>query len=273
MNMMSPRPLHLFASELAACIGRHKYNTQEEAVLAVLKREEPYLYTLLQSQNEEDDAEDIFNNLSGDTQAALIADAGKADDAKGVIEAVNAATEKIKGLGIKDEVKIEKLTKVVQSKHFTEFGTKKEESVAKQIEKSTRKPVTKSNAYKHEHLCSANGYDVSIGGRTDGITIDADGEQMIIEIKNRVRRLFRSVPEYERIQIMAYLYIFDIKKGQLVESYNGDTITHDIIFDDEYWKDIVHGVHGFIRVYDEAVCQAVSIMEAERDAQEQVSHK
>ena len=42
-----------------------------------------------------------------------------------------------------------------------------------------------------------------VGGRLDGITTDPEtGEDVLIEIKNRQKNIFRSLPMYERVQVI-----------------------------------------------------------------------
>ena len=53
-----------------------------------------------------------------------------------------------------------------------------------------------------------------IGGRVDGMIED----DTLIEIKNRIYKLFYRLRDYEKIQIYAYLYILGITKAKLVEN-------------------------------------------------------
>lgn len=53
-----------------------------------------------------------------------------------------------------------------------------------------------------------------IGGKIDGITRD---RKTVVEIKNRVNRLFRTIPDYEAVQIQMYMELLNIDKAILVE--------------------------------------------------------
>jgi hypothetical protein len=53
-----------------------------------------------------------------------------------------------------------------------------------------------------------------VGGKIDAID---DDRTLLIEIKNRVNRLFYRVPFYEQVQVQAYLHILDLQRGVLVE--------------------------------------------------------
>ena len=75
-----------------------------------------------------------------------------------------------------------------------------------------------------------------VGGRCDAIVQNEDGTKRIIEIKNRMHKLFNKVREYERVQLMAYLYINGIKQGELVERYETQVRRYDV--DSKYWETI-----------------------------------
>ena len=49
----------------------------------------------------------------------------------------------------------------------------------------------------------------SIGGKVDGIAFEEDNSKRILEIKNRVNRLFYNLRDYEKIQIYSYMFILD----------------------------------------------------------------
>ena len=58
-----------------------------------------------------------------------------------------------------------------------------------------------------------------LGGKIDGILED----KTVIEVKNRMRGLFNTVREYEKIQTFAYMFIFHSSHSQLVETYLNQT--------------------------------------------------
>lgn len=86
----------------------------------------------------------------------------------------------------------------------------------------------------------------SIGGRIDGKTDD-----MIIEIKNRTKRLFHKVPDYEKVQIMGYLEIFrslGYHKLRHIECLDNGTVTmseKDFVYDPIYWDFLHTRLHKF----------------------------
>jgi hypothetical protein len=53
-----------------------------------------------------------------------------------------------------------------------------------------------------------------IGGKIDAINTD---RTILIEIKNRVNRLFKRLPSYEMVQVQMYLQLLNLDKAVLVE--------------------------------------------------------
>ena len=77
-----------------------------------------------------------------------------------------------------------------------------------------------------------------IVGKIDGIE-EEDGANILIEIKNRIKRLRKTVPEYEFVQVQVYLKMLGLNKAKLIEQYNAETHTEIVISDDKYWNDII----------------------------------
>ncbi len=53
----------------------------------------------------------------------------------------------------------------------------------------------------------------SLSGAVDGFL----QEDCVLEVKNRTRRLFRKIPEYEQVQLQAYIFNFDKNRAILLE--------------------------------------------------------
>ena len=64
----------------------------------------------------------------------------------------------------------------------------------------------------------------SIGGKVDGIAFEEDNSKRILEIKNRVNKLFNVVRDYEKVQCYAYMYALDIPKYILLKFLNQEKI-------------------------------------------------
>ena len=84
-----------------------------------------------------------------------------------------------------------------------------------------------------------------IYGKIDGI-IDNNENKYIIEVKNRVNYLFRSLREYEKVQIQLYMYSMNIGKSKLIEKYKDEINVIEIELDVEYVEIIIKKINSFI---------------------------
>lgn len=123
----------------------------------------------------------------------------------------------------------------------TNFGTKNENDITKIYENMTGKIFIKDNFYKKKCIVKNNLFNIYIGGKIDGIDSD---KTHIIEIKNRVKNLFYKLRDYEKVQLMCYLYLYSIEKGHLVEALknksNPEINVIELIYDVEYMKYIIN---------------------------------
>jgi hypothetical protein len=73
----------------------------------------------------------------------------------------------------------------------------------------------------------------------DLIVVAADGSRTLVEIKNRTRRLFKSLCEYENVQVQVYLHMLGLTKAKLIEQYNSTTNTIEVDRDEEMWANVI----------------------------------
>ena len=143
----------------------------------------------------------------------------------------------------------EKLTKSVNSVAFTDFGTRNEVNGVKLFEESTNYKVEICNKYFSEDIfiidedgngALENQNIWSIGGKVDGIFINEKNNKVILEIKNRVRKLFKCLRDYEKVQCFAYMFALNIKCVQLVECYKSksgmEISSIEINWDEDFWN-------------------------------------
>lgn len=92
-------------------------------------------------------------------------------------------------------------------------------------------PVRERNADLHSKLWFRHcGYDVVVRGKVDGISAGR-----IIETKNRSRTLFGAIPEYEQVQLCAYMWLLEGDSCTHVENYDNEQINTEYDFDEELW--------------------------------------
>ena len=93
------------------------------------------------------------------------------------------------------------------------------------------------------------GIKFKLFGRLDGIV-----EDKVLESKNR-RSRFLGVPEYERIQLHAYMFLTDTTSSVLIENLNGVQREHEVMFDHEFWNEIMESLFVAVHEIDSIVRQ------------------
>jgi hypothetical protein len=75
----------------------------------------------------------------------------------------------------------------------------------------------------------------------------------VIEIKNRIYKLFDEVREYEWLQVQAYLHVYGLPKAELVEflqNSGGTMKINEVKKDETYWNDILLKIlEDYFRVF------------------------
>ena len=119
---------------------------------------------------------------------------------------------------------------LVNSATNTRFGISNESKGVDIFTQKTGKTIESSQGRQvlAFHTDDINGYIFEFVGKCDGITTDKE----VIEIKNRQKKLFGEVRDYEMCQIQTYLHMIKLNKAYLVEVLPGNTAsttTHNII--------------------------------------------
>ena len=130
------------------------------------------------------------------------------------------------------------LPKAVQQHQRMAEGTVQEVSVlARTIlcfaELSDAKEPSLNTQRMHLGKVHVDGREVSVElvGKCDALC-----QQGVIEIKNRKNRLFEKLPNYERVQLLCYLSLYNASKGYLVESYGKELRKYEISWDAAEWQ-------------------------------------
>lgn len=296
----------LYVSELASCIGRHRYQSVESATEKVWQRVDIDSMKLsfaranesaFSSSVRREDAtrtvlhhlDEAVNSSAAELPAAvervfqqpLIVSTGDllekarncaSDSAELVklctpvvnmapeahvkiaaaVDAVQTApptqdldallTSALETATVGDAVTLEELTSAV----YKQRGVQGETTTKHMYERKTNCKVTDSNNKFYKRRI---GSGVMLGGRIDGVHTDDYGNKKLVEIKCRQKRLFDYIPEYEQVQIQAYMFVTGIHTCDLVQQYNGDTQVDTYHFDESEWQGI----------QDAAVCFANSV--------------
>ena len=145
---------------------------------------------------------------------------------------------------------LSKLKSSIISKTNTNFGTRFEGNSIEIYQQKFNTQVNLTTKFFKKKIGSSNNIDWFMGGKIDGITND----KILIEVKNRTKKLFYNLRDYEKVQVMVYLKILDLKKAHLVESLKNNKEEMNMIeidFDADFWKqEILKKIVLFINFFD-----------------------
>lgn len=284
VSMSTPKMFKINASEVAAIIGKNPYKKKEEALLDCWNRNMNGLppQEILRAQrvcakNKEvnkaysqmiDDIKKTENNddvikkkaeFSAKIQKEVV---GKVEDEiiktkesyeqdiqyartrsdKAKIEEMYK--EEMKKLEKKKEQAIEdakNVEKDAMSKFNCNYGTRKEDTVASSYEEITgmnvEKPTKRYTWEPHPGF--------TVVGKFDGFAEDGT----LVEIKNRVRRLFGIVKEYENVQVHVYMKMCHATTAHLVEKFRDQVMVHQVLYDDDLMCEVESGIDDAIKNY------------------------
>ena len=254
--------LYIFASELSNLIGMNKFKKPAEVLLRLWKTNYPEEYKLRQTELRkkkkqimlEETKEETFHRIAkkyDDKTQKIEKEMKKCRDTKDV-EKMLASQEKMiahcQDLEEEDKIKIQNAIREISQ---TSFGTRQEKKSIHIYTQLTNLPVLELKQFCKRPLFQRDGEVWYVGGKIDGILED----NTIIEIKNRMRGLFKSVREYEKIQTYAYMFILHSFQSQIVETYLNGTRQEcgilNVDFEEPYWQNIIQRILRFIKYFDE----------------------
>lgn len=248
--------IYISASELAILTGHNTYKTKHELYVKYWKKYWPEDFKNILQKVKLSNKKCKLPETPSECMTRIARENNI--DKKKINEIFNASKEKntqkmnFKKKGALDSMlkqipkeQRQELTKSVNSVAFTNFGTRNENDGVKVFESITSNNVELTNKYYNEELFiieDLNRTDIwSIRGKIDGIFTDKNNNnRVILEIKNRVRGLFKLLRDYEKVQCYAYMFILGLNCVQLAECFKSeDNIEMNIIeinWDQEFWN-------------------------------------
>lgn len=231
----------LRASDIASIVGMNEYKPMTETLKEYWKRYSPDTFN---GQTEREKVEAVICSSDSVGDILKTALSNETTDVQTVVE---ETCKKINiDTSLSDSQKLD-VIKHVTSKINTNHGTKSESKTAQKItdvKKDTQ--LIQDSTFYTTDVMTIDRTDFVICGTIDRIQIESDGRRTLIEIKNRVKRLFNKVVNYEFIQIQTYLQLLGLEHARLVEQYKDEIDTHDIERDDDFWdNDILPKIKEF----------------------------
>jgi len=100
-----------------------------------------------------------------------------------------------------------------------------------------------SKMYEKELYCESNKqFNIIIRGKIDGMN-----DEYVVETKNRTKRLFNMIPDYEKVQLNAYMFMTDKEKSLHIECYNETQNSTEYPLDELFWGDCCKEIIEFVK--------------------------
>jgi hypothetical protein len=142
-----------------------------------------------------------------------------------------------------------KVRKIVEGYTNKKFGTIREVNALDFYrEKYNIEVITKIDQ-RSKKILTIDGVEIWVISKLDGMKMDGT----VIEIKNRIYKLFDEVREYEWLQVQAYLHVYGLPKAELVEflqNSGGTMKINEVERDETYWNEVLLKILGdYFRVF------------------------
>ena len=248
---MSKLNLHIFISEIAIITGDNPYVSKRDFLIDFWKRFDELDYIesvrLAEVKAKVSDIEKIkqvckengFEEKKVQEIEKKIKQSTSVKDTK----SLEIVKEEIKTLmqPIKSEEQKKDLEKSVVKMANTNFGTSNEKSILELVETQLGEKIIKDDVYRKKLIFKEGSLGICIGGKIDGLCLESN---KIVEIKNRVKKLFFELRGYEKVQMMCYLFLHNVNYGKLVEAHKSKRGVEINIIDvprDEIYLDSIIG--------------------------------
>lgn len=255
INIM--KTCYIKASDIAACIGYNKYKNVND-LLDEYCNKFRLLFGKPKENSKRDDILEVINEKLPELSAVIQKTVKDVDfhklDNDEISEMVESAREKISSNEDLTEIQKEEVFDELKSKIYRSYGEVSEEKTSKQIIKETSKKLVKDKKFYKLEIYRTDNVKFIIYGQTDRIEYNEDGSKVLIEIKNRMNRLFKFVPKYELVQIQIYLRLIGLENAKLVEQYKDTIYTHIIKIDNTMIDNVISKLEIFCKhIYDKCI--------------------
>ena len=217
---ITPKKIILHCSEIGSMMGMTWFRKASDVIDRIHKKycADTYVKTRKELVREEVEGYVNLSLARGDTST----------------EAVSRTHSTIDAGPLSDEQKVVAKA-LAREKIYTKNGIEREDRTAQNLTDMGNIRICNRTFYKD--ICTIAGTTYTLCGRIDRL-LETPDEKIIVEIKNRQRRLFNKVPDYENAQVQAYLEMLNMDKAILVEDFLGEKVSHPILRDDARWVDM-----------------------------------
>ena len=213
--------LCVYASQVAACVGMNKYRRPYEALEQMWERVAPGSFRdamLRAGQKTRDEA--LMEVMARDDRVRDVLDKSLVPDLDAsdlVAHEYAEASRRLGGLRLEEEDH-RLVDDAVRRNMFTTYGNRFEKPALQYLREACGVNVSPDPRFhkREQGLVSHGGARVPwyVGGKVDAVSPDG---QLVVEIKNRVHRLFYRAPLADCVQLQCYMHVLDAPRGLLME--------------------------------------------------------
>ena len=251
---MRPSSVIVYASQVAAAIGCNRHKKPSDALELMWERVDPESYHAALARNGVESEAACIDRIASDN-----------DDARGILQRsmvqcasstdvaarYDLASRSVSTLASLEDDDRRIVDAAIKRNLYTNYGTASEHHALVKVRETLGIDARPDPTFYKQRVGEVGGTPIWIGGKIDAITDD----RIVIEIKNRIRRLFYKVPFYEVVQVQCYLALLDVPRGAVVECLTTapGTSTINIVpvrRDRMLWNEtIVPKVKAFVAVF------------------------
>jgi hypothetical protein len=237
------------ASEIAAVLGRNRYEKRWQAICKVWRRHSRDSFARSGIVLPDDLIDDIASS-NADVRCA-IEEASRVPPSD-VGEIVERSFEVAKKLGMSSSDS-RAFADRLRKESYCSHGNSEEPKTVEELRSGSRPGIAVDQKFVKKILSTMDdGTRILVGGR-----LDATDSSRVVEIKNRVGGLRFEIPEYELPQVYAYMFAKNADSATLVERTvlsdgTGFACQHDVSWNSEEWDSVRRGL--------EDVAKAVRIL-------------
>lgn len=243
----------VFASQVSGVIGANRHRKCSDVLETMWERMSPHTFFSALKRNglttDQQYLLEILDRVPEARDLVLQSSHGSLTTSQEVASQYTMLSDTISGIHDVTEEERRLINECVKRNLYCGYGNAYEDRVLDHIRDHLGLDAHRDETFYKKELGSVNGYRVSVGGKIDAINTS---RSTVIEIKNRINRLFLRVPRYEFVQVQCYLQLVDVDKGCLVECLQRDTCSVNVIpieKDAHQWDIIVSHVRAFVHFY------------------------
>jgi len=246
--------IFLRASDLAKLTGHNKYNDIQETIDQILKSNKICDRYVPKSNTEGCLAKLSTADFKKIAVALQLPDTSSLQEVEKKVKQTilkdsysSVISEEVSKTKVEENLKDNQCLKVLESSLKQDLqmrrGNIKEAKNLNQIQTKQNIRIRSRNSkmFTKELFSDGKRYRILVRGKIDGISDD-----ILIETKNRTKRLFYELRDYERVQLEAYFFLTGLRKALLTEHHNKEMNIIEYSHNEDFWDECVTKINEFI---------------------------